>query len=140
MTSGAVDRLEAELDAFCAGLTQRILDEVPAYRTDPVASIYLGHSIRENADQALRALRGQPDDVTSARNVGLTTATATSVPLDAMLRAYRIALAAFVERLEALAGPDEDVTAAAARLRRAHTAVGAALEEEYLAAKARRRD
>ena len=49
MTSSAVDRLDAEIDEFCAMLTQRILDEVPAYRADAMATIYLGHSIRENA-------------------------------------------------------------------------------------------
>lgn len=140
MSVSAVDRLEAEIDAFCAKLTQQILDELSEYRDDPTASVYLGHSIRENADQVLKVFRDVPNDVTAARNVGLMTATATTVPLDTLLRAYRIALAAFVARLQELAGPDEDVSAAAERLRLAHVEVAAVLREEYLAAKARQHD
>ena len=140
MRVSAVDRLEAEIDEFCAGLTQQILDEFADYRTDPTASIYLAHSIRENADQVLKVLRDTPNDVTAARNVGLMTATATGVPLDTLLAAYRMALAAFVARLQVLAAPDEDVSAATERLRLAHVEVAVALREEYLAAKARRPD
>ena len=140
MTSRAVDRLQAELDAFCPTIAERILASVSAYQEDATARAYLGHSVRQNADQVIGVFRGLPIDPIAARNVGLLMATGTTVPLESVLLAFGTARDAFIERLEALAREDEDVSDEVARLRAAHDVVVVALVDEYESAKRRAND
>lgn len=138
MTSSAVDRIQAEIDALSEQVTTRIIEAVPAYQADASAKAFLGPSVRQNADQVVRVLRGEPTDSAAARNVGLMTAVATGVPLEALLIAYELARDVFIERLVELAAEDEDVSEPIARLRAAHDMIALAVAEEYRAAQERR--
>lgn len=134
----AVDRLASEIDDACDRVTARILEEVPAYRDDPLAASMLGPYVRQNADEAIRALRGEPTTMAAARNVGLSAAIGTSLDLDAVLRAYAVARDAFVDRLRALAADGEDVSEAIRSFHAAYAEATAAVGEAYLAAKSGR--
>ena len=130
--------MQTEIDELCRTITQRICEELPAYRSDAAARLYLGHSVRQNADEVLKVFRGIRTDTAAGRNVGLMTATATDVPLDQLLLAYGIARDAFSARLQELAGDDEDVSVVLARLRTAHDIIVVAIAEEYRSAKGSR--
>jgi hypothetical protein len=128
--------MQAEIDELSEQITLRIFEKLPAYGSDPMARMYLGHSVRQNADEVIKVMRDIPTDSAAARNVGLMTATATDVPLDDLLVASAFARDAFIARLEELAGEDQDVSAPVARLRAAHAVIVAAMTEEYRSAKA----
>ncbi|OJX65591.1 MAG: hypothetical protein BGO95_01665 [Micrococcales bacterium 73-13] len=136
MTWRAIDRLQAEIEEFADRVTARILVEVPEYSADATARTLLGPSVQQNADEVLHVLRGEPAAMAAARNVGLASAIGTSLPLDAVLRAYQVARDAFVGRLREL-GDGEDLGEPLGRLESAYREAVASISEEYLAAKRR---
>ena len=135
--AGAVDRIGAELDTLSTQVAALIVERVPEYQDDRDAREKLEPFVRQNADQAMRVLRGIPTTTAAARNFALTNAIATGLSFAAIEATFTLAKATFVQRLRELADNDEDLTDPLTRLDEAHAMVINTMRVEYLDVKER---